>query len=240
MKNRERFNNIVKIPELLNNYIPDIERKETEEEKDARKDRKQRAKDFDESKIRIGERFQVLKDRGPMSIVNTATDELILDEYSGTVETYAVGDLRSGQANRMIIPNKAKTDEYKRQIQLGELPEIAAQIVRNMPDNIEIRPERLEIYPDIDGRNVLGIVSRDKDLNENPTIFLELDGDGEDNRDLLSILQTNIQNEYPGVTLDMFFDGTLKEGSTTPPHSKIQLLQLLHLITVIFKLWSQK
>jgi len=215
-KNRERFNNIVKIPELLDNYVPDIERKETEEEKDARKDRKQQAKQFDESKMRIGDSFQVLQDRGPMSIVNTATRETILDDYSGRVETYAVGDLRSNQANPLIVPNQAKTDEYNKRINDGFPEEQAAAAVSNKPDFIEIKPERLEIYPDIAGRKVVGIVSRDKDLNENPTIFLEVDGDGVKNRDLITILQTNIQNEYPGVTLDMFFDGTLKGGSTTP------------------------
>ena len=175
-KNRERFNNIVKIPELLDNFIADIEREETEEEKDARKDERQRAKDFDESKMRIGNSFTVVQDRGPMSIVNTATGERILDDYSGRVETYAVGDLRSGQANLLIVPNQAKTDEYNKRINDG-LPEAqAAAAVSAMPDFIEIKPERLEIYPDISGRKVVGIVSRDEDLNENPTIFLEVDG----------------------------------------------------------------
>ena len=215
-KNRERFNNIVKIPELLDNYIANYEEEETEEEKYARKDRKELAKKFDESKIRIGNSFTVVQDRGPMSIVNTATGERILDDYSGRVETYAVGDLRSGQANLLIVPNRAKTDEYNKRINAGLPEEQAAAAVSRMPNNIEIKPDRLEIYPDISGRKVVGIVSRDKDLNENPTIFLEVDGDGLENRDLITILQTNIQNEYPGVTLDMFFDGTLKGGSTTP------------------------
>jgi hypothetical protein len=151
-----------------------------------------------------------------MSIINTATGERILDNYSGRIETYAVGDLASGQSNPIYVPNQEKIDEYNRIIQAGRSPQIAEQYTRDMPNNIEIKPERLEIYPDIEGRRVVGIVSRDEGGDENPTVFLEVDGDGQENRDLLSILRTNIQNEYPGVTLDMFFDGMFKGGSTTP------------------------
>jgi len=199
---RSRFDQIMASTDVQNFFIDGAVTEKKEDPDIARS-----AKTFEESKSRIGGSYNIYQPRDAMSIVNGATGEIILDDYAGEVETYSLGGLRTGGDEVLRIPNPElagpRTGNPARDMR-GDIPEF-----------IELKVEEIEIYRDIQGRKVVGLVSYDGGT-KNPPVFLELGGEGNENARLLNQLEKNISAEYPGVTLEMFFNGEFRGQKTTP------------------------
>ena len=199
---RSRFDQIMASTDVQNFFIDGAVTEKKEDPDIARS-----AKTFEKSKSRIGGSYNIYQPRDAMSIVNGATGEIILDDYAGEVETYSLGGLRTGGDEVLRIPNPElagpRTGNPARDMR-GDIPEF-----------IELKVEEIEIYRDIQGRKVVGLVSYDGGT-KNPPVFLELGGEGNENARLLNQLEKNINAEYPGVTLEMFFNGEFRGQKTTP------------------------
>jgi len=146
-----------------------------------------------ESTDEIGGSFIQKVDAAPMDIVNAATGEMILSEYSGDIKTYNVGRLRTGEVNRIVIPNPEY--DFSKAGRLGYA----------VPENLEVNVEQIRVY-NVGGKDVIGLVSLDSDLNQQPELYIEVGNVA--NSDIENALRTNIKNAY-GLTLDNFLDGSL-------------------------------
>ena len=202
---RSRFDQIMASTDVQNFFIDGAVTEKKEDPDIARS-----AKTFEESKSRIGGSYNIYQPRDAMSIVNGATGEIILDDYAGEVETYSLGGLRTGGDEVLRIPNPRLAE-----IQALPAAQRARVDMRNIPETIELKVEEIEIYRDIQGRKVVGLVSYDGGT-KNPPVFLELGDEGNENARLLNQLEKNINAEYPGVTLEMFFNGEFRGQKTTP------------------------
>ena len=154
-----------------------------------------------ESTEEIGGSFIQKVDAAPMDIVNAATGEMILSEYSGDIKTYNVGRLRTGEVNRIVIPNP----EYD--------PSKAGRLGYSVPENLEVNVEQIRVY-NVGGKDVIGLVSLDSNLNRQPELYIEVGNVA--NSDIENALRTNIKNAY-GLTLDNFLDGSLDMESPSSP-----------------------
>lgn len=150
---------------------------------------------FAETKDEIGGSFIQKVDAAPMDIVNAATGDMILSEYSGDIKTYNVGRLRTGEVNRIVIPNP----EYDSSLR--------GLTGYNVPENLEVNVEQIRVY-NVGGKDVIGLVSLDSKLNQQPELYIEVGN--ADNSDIENALRSNIKNVYNNsITLDSFLDGSL-------------------------------
>lgn len=201
-------------------YAP-FEGPETEEQKRSRRDRQNLQQDREESISKISDSYNIYVDAAPMDVIETVGGSVIVNDYSGQIETYAVGGLKSRQENVIRVPNKEKQQLIQAARSRGDSAVAISASYDDMPDQIEIKVEEIQVYPDIQGKEVLGLVSYDSDGSKNEIVFLERNNPEQANIDILKKLEVNIRDTYPGVTLDDFFNGNLRgsQQSTNQPAS---------------------
>ena len=190
-KNRDRFNNIVQIPELLDNYIPDV---------------KQQVQVTSVQKRRNDELAELQTDSNLFPISNsgvtTASFPVSLSNVNNYVE-FNTGEIGKGSAlnpirfenpNWGLDPYKFQNGERVMAVQFKDYPKVAEPILG--PQVYNIKPEQLRIYNSGDDI-IIGLQSFTNN-QLNPEIFIKYNSNDPKDVENQSLLERAIDEGYKG------------------------------------------
>ena len=190
-KNRERFNNIVQIPELLDNYIPNI---------------KQQVQVTSVQQRRTDELAELQTDSNLFPISNSGVTAASFPVSLSNVNNYVefnTGEIGKGSAlnpirfenpNWGLDPYKFKDGERVMATSFKDYPKIAEPILG--PQVYEIKPEQLRIYNSGDDI-IIGLQSFTNN-QLNPEIFIKYNSNDPKDVENQSLLERAIDEGYKG------------------------------------------
>ena len=190
-KNRDRFNNIVQIPELLDNYIPDVKQQVQVTSVQKRRNDKLGELETDSNLFPISN-----------SGVTAASFPVSLSNVNNYVE-FNTGEIGKGSAlnpirfenpNWGLDPYKFQDGERVMAVQFGDYPKIAEPILG--PKVYSIKPEQLRIYNSGDDI-IIGLQSFTKN-QLNPEIFIKYNSNDPKDVENQSLLERAIDEGYKG------------------------------------------